>query len=139
MPDAKARASLTKVAPVLLGYGSQLLEKTPLPIADDAIPITLLSLLEEVSRDYHRYLALNQTALKDHHDCVRMALETGDRTFPVQQACEIRRLETSKELKALEASERQAVRRVLEPVGAWHVLTLPDVLEEMDPLDPRSL
>jgi hypothetical protein len=39
----------------------------------------------------------------------------------------------------LDRLERRDVRRVLEPVGAWHALTLPSVLSGIDPSDPRSL
>jgi len=106
---------------------------------DDAIPISLLDLLEEIGSDYHQYLALNQAALKDRDDRVVMDLGLGKWAFPARRDCETRRLEIAEELRALGEDEKHAVRSVLEPVGAWHALTLPDLLDAMDPTDPRSL
>jgi hypothetical protein len=137
--DAKAREHLSTIAPRLVDYGSDLLVSSSDPGDDDAIPISLLDLLGEIGSDYHQYLALNQTALKDRDDRVVMDLGLGKWAFPARRACEARRLETAEELRALAPEEKHAVRRVLEPVGVWHLLTLPDLLDVMDPSDPRSL
>ena len=49
------------------------------------------------------------------------------------------RLEIADEVRALGTEEKHAIRSVLEPVGAWHALTLPSLLDAIDPADPRSL
>jgi hypothetical protein len=54
-------------------------------------------------------------------------------------ARERRRTEIATGVAALPRADREGVRRILEPVGAWHVLTLPSVLEKIDATDPRSL
>jgi hypothetical protein len=82
---------------------------------------------------------MNQAALKGREDHVLLDLGLGKRAFPVRPACEARRIEIAEEVKALEPAARLDVRRVLEPVGAWHVLTLPAVFDAIDPTDPRSL
>jgi len=136
---SKAHAQLASVAPGLLTFAEGLLDSKMDGETVDAIPISLLSVLEELARDYHSYLALNQRALKDRGDRVVMDLGLGKWGFPVRRECEMRRLETAEELKAMCPEARNAVRSVLEPVGAWHVLTLPSVFEEMSVSDPRSL
>jgi hypothetical protein len=136
---SKAHTQLASVSPGLLTFAEGLLVSETSSESVDAIPISLLAVLEELASDYHLYLALNQRALKDHGDRVVMDLGLGKWGFPVRRECEIRRLETAEELKAMCAEERHAVRGVLEPVGAWHALTLPSALEEMSVSDPRSL
>jgi glutathione S-transferase len=137
--DANARRHLAAVAPRLIGFGSDLLARSSDRGEDDAIPISLLDLLDEIGTDYHQYLALNQTALKDRDDRVVMDLGLGKWAFPARRDCETRRLEIADELRTLGREEKHAVRSVLEPVGAWHALTLPDLLDSMDPTDPRSI
>jgi hypothetical protein len=95
--------------------------------------------LEDIALDYHAYLVANQRAIKDQRDTVTLDLGLGPRPLPVQPACERRRVEIGRSLAALEPDARRNVVRVLEPVGAWHALTLPPVLEEVDSSDPRSL
>ncbi len=107
--------------------------------ADDAIPISLLPVLEEIATDYHAYLVANQQAWKDRSDRVCIDLGFGKRTFPSSRRREERRATIGRELAALDPALRLDVRRVLEPVGAWHALTLPAVVGEPDPTDPRSL
>ncbi len=137
--NADARAHLSQHAPKLLSLGSAVLEAPSPMVGDDAIPISLLAVLAELARDFHGYLVMNQEALKDREDHVLLDLGLGKRAFPVRPACEARRIEIAEEVKALEPAARLDVRRVLEPVGAWHVLTLPAVLDAIDPADPRSL
>jgi hypothetical protein len=139
LDKARAREHLAKVAPRLLRFGEDLLESSSVRVEDDAIPISLLGILQDLSRDYHAYLISNQESLKDHEDRVSLDLGLGKWAFPTRRICESRRVEIAQELRALEHEDRQAVRRVLEPVGAWHVLTLPEVLDTTDPTDPRAI
>ena len=78
-------------------------------------------------------------ALKDHEDEVRIDLGLGRQPLPVQPECEARRTAIGRELSSLDRDVRRRIAGMLEPVGAWHALTLPPVLEEMDTSDPRSL
>lgn len=146
-----ARRHLSDSAPRLLSLGNDLIKSSmarpseasdaldSLDALDDVIPISLLVLLEEIAGDYHAYLVGNQRSLKDGSDRVVLDLGFGRRAFRMQRRCEDRRVEIGRELKRLDRSSRGDVRCVLEPVGAWHVLTLPSVLSEIDLSDPRSL
>jgi glutathione S-transferase len=134
-----ARAYLERRAPRLASLGTDLLAASPEPVRDDVVPISLLGVLEGIARDFHVYLAANQAAIKDREDRVVLDLGMGQTAFPVRRECEARRVRIAAELEALEPSQRIAVRRLLEPVGAWHALTLPNVLESLDPEDPRDL
>jgi len=136
---AHARAHLTRCAPRLVSLGNDLLGSTAAEPPDDVIPISLLDLLDEIAVDYHAYLVGNQRALKDQADRVILDLGLGRRGFPVRRCCEDRRVEIGHEVGELDPIERLDIRRVLEPVGAWHALTLPPVLSVVDPSDPRSL
>jgi len=133
------RAHIREIAPSLLRYGNALFDASHSSVEDDAIPISLLSLLEDLGSDYHDFLAANQTALKDREDRVLLDLGLGERAFPVRSECERQRIQVAEDLRAMTREERQTVRQVLEPVGAWHALTLPPVVETIDPSDPRSL
>ena len=137
-----ARAHLAREAPRLVSLGRDLLDSSsterPDPV-DDVIPISLLILLDEIAVDYHAYLVGNQRAQKDRSDRVILDLGLGRRALPVRRRCEERRVEIGRELAALHPHKRRDVRRVLEPVGAWHALTLPSVLSEIERSDPRSL
>ena len=97
------------------------------------------STLEEIAADYHVYLARNHQALKDQDSNLRLDLGLGPRSLPLQPVAERRRTEIGREIAALDRRARRRVFEVLEPVGAWHVLTLPTVLVDLDPADPRSL
>jgi hypothetical protein len=140
-----ARQHLLRHAPRLVSLGSDLLEATTSMFegaadsGDDVIPISLLAILEEVASDYHRYLGLNRQACQDGVDRVLLDLGLGRSPVPVSRQAEARRAEIGWRLGRLERSVRRNISQVLEPVGAWHALTLPPVLEELDPLDPRSL
>jgi hypothetical protein len=146
-----AQAHLSVRAPRLVSLGGDLLESSldqpadssgassPSRSSDDVIPISLLILLEEIAADYHAYLVANQRALKDQSDRVVLDLGLGRRALPVRRRCEERRVEIGSEVGRLDRSERRDVRRVLEPVDAWHALTLPTVLSETDTSDPRSI
>jgi hypothetical protein len=144
-----ARQHLLQKAPRLISLGGDLLEATTLGRGngngygagspDDVIPISLLSILEEVARDYHAYLELNRQACKEGADRVLLDLGLGRSPVPVNRVAEARRAEIGWRLSRVERSVRRDVRQVLEPVGAWHALTLPPVLGEIDPRDPRSL
>jgi len=137
-----ARAHLARHAPRLVSLGRDLLAAPPAERsdpADDVIPISLLVLLDEIAVDYHGYLVGNQRALKDGSDRVILDLGLGRRARPVRRRCETRRVEIARELESLDPLVRRDIRRVLEPVGAWHALTLPSVLKDIDRSDPRSL
>lgn len=137
-----ARAHLAGRARRLVSLGDDLLESSSAGLADpsdDVIPISFLGLLEEIASDYHAYLVGNRRALKDQADRVILDLGLGRRALPVRRRCEERRVEIGRELEHLDRLERRNIRRVLEPVGAWHVLTLLSALPEIDPSDPRRL
>jgi len=138
---AHARAHLERKAPRLVSFAEDLLarEGPTSEALDDVIPISLLGVLEEIARDYHVYLARNHQSLKDHEERVPVNLGLGLRALPVQPLAEARRIELGREIGDLDRAIRRRVVEILEPVGAWHVLTLPPVLEELDPADPRSL
>ena len=141
LPHAHARAHLSARAPRLVSLGEELLSASLASGAgaDDVIPISLLAVLEEIAADYHVYLARNHQALKDHESHVRLDLGLGPQSLPLQPVAERRRTEIGREIAALDRSARRRVVEVLEPMGAWHVLTLPAVLADLDPADPRSL
>ncbi len=134
-----ARAHLRRAAPRLTTLGDELLEARPMGSTDDAVPISLLPILEEVARDHHAYLVGNHEALKDGSDRVMLDLGLGRRPQPVRRECELRRVEIGARLAAFDPAARRDVRRVLEPVGAWHALTLPAAISEVESSDPRSL
>jgi glutathione S-transferase len=134
-----ARAHLTRNAPRLISLGNELLETSPSEPPDDVVPISLLPVLREIALDYHAYLVGNHRALKDQSDRVILDLGFGRRALPVRGRSEQRRVEIGRELQSLDRLERRDVRRILEPVGAWHALTLPSAISEIDPSDPRSL
>jgi len=150
-----ARKHLTRTAPRLVSLGNDLLEATAAfadpsghstddstdrtRSADDVIPISLLPVLEEIASDYHGYLVENHQACKDGTDRVLLDLGLGRRAMPARPVCEERRAEIGRELSEWSPAQRRDVRQVLEPVGLWHVMTLPSVVAEIDPADPRSL
>ncbi len=134
-----ARKQLSESAPALVAFGDKVLEAELGAAADDVIPISLTSVLARMALDYHAYLESNQRAIKEGDDHVKLDLGYGTQALPVRRVCEARRAELGRELASLAPDVRRDVRRVLEPVGAWHVLTLPPVLPTLDPSDPRSL
>ena len=149
----EAREHLSRSAPRLLLLGDALLGWTPdragssdaeedgQPIEDpdDALPISLLGVVEVMARDYHGYLVANHRALKDGEMELELELGLGLERLTVDPECERRRVSIARELAALDRAVRRDVARMLEPLGAWHALTLPPVLAEPDPADPRSL
>jgi glutathione S-transferase len=134
-----ARAHLSRMAPRLATLGNELLESSPAESSDDVIPISLLPILEEIGLDYHGYLIGNHRAWKDQTGEVFMDLGFGRRRLPARRDSEARRVDLAGELAAFPPCARRDVRRILEPVGAWYAMTLPPVLPEIDPSDPRSL
>jgi len=164
--DPEARADLQLRAPRLVSLASELFAvdgsaaRSGTDAQDDAISITLLPLLEEIAVDYHAYLQANRSALEQGESEVCFTREPGrDRPplparraslprrvpagsaarCPTRRESELRRVEIGRELAALPAAAQAAVRRVLDPVGARQVYTLPSTLEPIDPADPRSL
>lgn len=133
------RRSLEICSPRFLRLGSELLESEVEEAGDDVLPISLLSVLERMSGAFHEFLLANQQALKDDADRVVMDLGLGPRSLPVSPECEARRMEIAQIVGALSPGDRDSVRRILEPVGAWHALVVPPVLEPPDAGDPRSL
>jgi glutathione S-transferase len=139
---AHAREALSARAPRLISFAEEVLEAKPCAKGDegdDVIPISLTGVLTRMARDFHAYLELNQRAIKAGEVSVQLDLGFGKRAFPVRRVCEARRMEIGRELANFAPEVRRDVRRVLEPVGAWHALTLPSVLEALDPSDPRNL
>ncbi|MBJ18626.1 MAG: hypothetical protein CL933_04300 [Deltaproteobacteria bacterium] len=138
---AQARLHLEREAPRLVSLGEDLLarELSLSEEVDDAIPISLLGILEEIATDYHAYLAHNHQALKEHEETVPIDLGLGLQALPIQKVAESRRIDLGREIAELDRPIRKRVTELLEPVGAWHALTLPPALTEMDPQDPRSL
>ncbi len=136
-----ARSHLAREAPRLVSLGEDLLalEASVGEVTDDVIPISLLGILEEIASDYHAYLVRNHQALKDREERVEVDLGLGLRALPVQPVAEVRRIDLGREIGGLDRAIRRRVIEVLEPVGAWHALTLPPALEEMESSDPRSL
>jgi glutathione S-transferase len=137
-----ARRHLARHAPRLVSFGSELLEgprATAAGAGDDAIPISLLGVFDSLAGDYHAYLEANHAALKDGRDRVVLDLGLGPRAFAVRPECEMRRVGIGRELAERETRERRDVRRMLEPVGAWHALSWPPATPRPDPADPRSL
>ncbi len=136
-----ARAHLSRHAPRLVSFGEDLLAESlsEREEGEDVIPISLLSVLEEIGIDYHGYLALNHQALKDQEVRVMIDLGLGKRPLPVQAECERRRIAVGRELAALDRDTRRRVAEMLEPLSAWHCLTLPPAMSGSDPSDPRSL
>lgn len=136
---ADARAHVTKIAPRLASLGEDLLSASLQAQPDDAIPISLLPLLEQMSGDYHAFLRAQQAALKDQQPSLQIDLGLGKRTLLVRPESERRRVEIAEWVRARPRADRVAIRRVLEPVGAWHALTLLALPDPLDPADPRSL
>jgi hypothetical protein len=141
-----ARAHLARTAPRLASLGSDLLDARRSPWeagldegSDDVIPISVLDVLEEIAGDYHGYLEGNQAALKDGRGRFNIDLGLGRRMVPVRRECEARRIEIGRELADCDPDRRRDVRRILEPVGAWHALTWPAAIEPLDPADPQTL
>jgi len=163
--DDATRAELQRHAPRLVSLASELfaVDGSVRPAADardDAIALSLLALLEQIASDYHPYLQANRGALEQGEREVVFTRESGrDRPprperplppprgalpgsaarCPARRESELRRVEIGRELAALPAAAQAAVRRVLDPVGARQVYTLPSALEPIDPADPRSL
>ena len=140
---AHAHDHLAKAAPRLVRFGDDLLaaaeREEPVVDGGDVIPISLLDVLEELAGDYHTYLTANHRALKDHEREVQLDLGLGREPLPVQVECEARRVAIGRELSRLERGVRRRIAGMLEPLGAWHALTLPSVLQDVDASDPRSL
>lgn len=144
LTHAHAREHLSRHAPRLISLGEDLLgvwdrKNREVVAGDDALPISLLGILEELGADYHQYLALNHQALKDREEEVLIDLGLGKAPLPVEEACELRRIENGRELALLDRKTRRRVAEALEPMRAWHALTLPPAVEALDPGDPRSL
>lgn len=162
------RADLQLRAPRLVSLASELfaVDGATRPEADardDAIPLSLLPLLEEIANDHHPYLQANRSALEQGESEVVYTREPGRgrpalpalperpaslprrvpgcsaARCPARRESELRRVEIGRELAALPVAAQAAVRRVLDPVGARRVYVLPSALEPIDPADPRSI
>lgn len=108
---------------------------------DDAIPLSLIPILQALAQDFLVYLDANREALWDGHAGVEVELDSGPGriAMPAWRRFELRRAEIAEELARLAPVERRAVRQMLEPLGAWSVLTLPAVIEPPSLADPRAL
>ncbi len=147
LAQPRARSHLERHAPSLVGLGGELLAGAGAggssaeagSARDDAIPISLLPVLEEVASGFHAYLEANRLALTTGGSEAALEMPFGRRLFPVRFESEVRRREIGCELAGLPEAARCAVRRVLDPVGARRVYLAPTALEPIDPGDPRSL
>ncbi len=137
---ADARAHIERTMPRLALFAESLLQpEAETSLVDDALPVSLLGTLEEIGADYGRYLEANHAAIKDRADRVSLDLGLGRLDLPVQVEAERSRIAIGESLAELDRPTRRRVASVLEPLGLWHVLTLPKVLRELDASDPRSL
>jgi len=137
--DPAVQTHGAKFVPQLRDYARNVRRTAIRPIADDAIPISLLPLLTELAQDYHVYLKANREAIWEGDERVEVDLGFGRTVLPAWTRCEERRSAIAQELVGFRAEERRAVRQMLEPLGAWHVLTLPAVSSQLAAGDPRSL
>ncbi|MEZ4332001.1 MAG: hypothetical protein R3F35_09600 [Myxococcota bacterium] len=127
-----SRAPTVGVAPVARAAGG-------VAAIDDAIPIGLLPILETLAADFLAYLDANREAIWDGRAELVLELDAGSTTMPAWRRFERRRAEIAGELARLGPDARRAVRQMLEPLGAWYVLTLPEVVEAPALGDPRGL
>lgn len=139
LTDPDVRDHVAKYAPQLLHHADSVRRARPQPVADDAIPITLLPVLTELARDYHVYLAANREATYEGDDRVEVDFGFGRTVLPAWRECEERRAAIVLEVAGLPRESRRAVRQMLEPLGAWHALTLPAAASELAAGDPRGL
>lgn len=109
------------------------------PADDDAIPISLLALLRELAHDHHAYLEVNRAALVEGEERVPLDLGFGPMVLPAWAEHELRRAAIGREIAGLSGAARRAVRQMLEPLGAWRALALPQAIGEVELGDPRSL
>ena len=152
--DPGVRAHLEAIAPTLEGFGDRLVEAGAAPVTtideaetfaeapalpDDAVPISLLAVLEEIGRDFFAFVPLNHRALKDGETHVDLDLGLGRRPFPTLRAVELARVTLGRELAGVSPGERRRVERVLDPFGLWDALRLPPLADTLDPADPRAL
>jgi len=137
--DPAVQAQGATFASQLREYARNVRRTAIRPFADDAIPISLLPLLAELAQDYHVYLMANREAVYEGDERVEVDLGFGRTVLPAWTRCEERRGAIAQELAGFPVEERRAVRQMLEPVGAWHALTLPAVATELAAGDPRSL
>lgn len=135
-----ARAHLRRDLPALAQLGDRLLAvEPPMLPEDDALPVSLLATLEEIGADYGRYLELNHAAIKDRATTFPLDLGLGRFDAPTSADAERGRIEIGEGMRGLDRPARRRVAGVYEPLGLWHVLTLPPALVDLDPTDPRSL
>lgn len=114
-------------------------ERSTAPADDDAIPVSLLAVLGELAHDYHGYLEASRAALAEGEERVELDLGFGPMVLPTWPEHEARRAAIGREIGGLPAATRRAVRQMLEPLGAWRALALPQAGGELELGDPRSL
>lgn len=143
--DPARRLDVAEHAPRLSGFAESV-RRTLLiggaasdAATDDAIPISLIPILQALAKDFLVYLDANREALWDGHAGVEVELGFGATVMPAWRRLELRRAEIAQELARLAPEPRRAVRQMLEPLGAWYVLTLPEVIEPPALADPRAL
>jgi hypothetical protein len=132
--DGTTRGRIEERCPALGSIGERLLNPSihGAEAADDALPVSLLDVFECMAAGYGADLERNHAALKDP------GVEPGWAGAP-RSDMERSRVAIGRELAALDRGARRRVSEFFEPLGLWHLLSLPPAIEEIDPGDPRSL
>ena len=138
LSDPELREYLSRHAPTLQRYVAEVRSARLTPVADDAIPLSLVEILCEIATDYLTYLEENREALLAGGDHVEIDFGLGTKTVPTWRHCEERRAALGQELAALPRGERRLVRQMLDPLGLWRTLCLPAVVDPFELGDPRS-
>jgi len=139
LSDPELREYLARHAPRLARYAGEVRRATASLGIDDALPLPLLSVLAEIAGDYHVYLERNRAALLDGRDRVEVDFGLGAKWVPVSRGCESRRAAIGREIAALSERDRRTVRQMLEPLGIWRVVVLPEAQTAPALDDPRSV
>lgn len=142
--DPALRAHVEARAPGLIAQGTRVRAAVrggtgAAPVDDDAIPVSLLAVLGELAHDYHGYLEANRAALAEGEERAGVDLGFGPMVLPAWPEHEARRAAIGQEIAGLPGAARRAVRQMLEPLGAWRALALPQAGGELELGDPRSL
>ncbi len=138
LSDPELREYLSRHAPTLQRYVTDVRSARLTPVSDDAIPLSLVEILCEIATDYLTYLEENREALLAGGDHVEIDFGLGTKTVPTWRHCEERRAALGQELAALPRGERRSVRQMLDPLGLWRTLCLPAAVDPFELGDPRS-
>jgi glutathione S-transferase len=135
------RAAVEHSLPSLCALGERLLDPAARgrEAADDALPVTLLDVLEALGHDYGAWLEWNHATLTASDDDVASGFGGEASAASVQPDAERGRLVIAREVRSLDRNTRRRVAGVFEPLHLWQMLRLPPAIVEVDPGDPRSL